>query len=69
MTLLERDCYLLTRVRVTFLHVVFTLYTSDLQYNSESCHVQKFADDTAIVGFVRNGQEDENRKLIQDFVE
>ncbi|XP_059801863.1 uncharacterized protein LOC132378747 [Hypanus sabinus] len=50
--------------------VLFTLYTSDFQYNSESCHVQKFkfADDTAIVGCVRNGQEEEYRKLIQDFV-
>ena len=25
---------------------LFTLYRSDFQYNSESCHVQKFADDT-----------------------
>ena len=49
--------------------VLFTLYTSDFQYNSESCHVQKFADDTPIVGCVRNGQEEEYRKLIQDFVE
>ncbi|XP_059827006.1 uncharacterized protein LOC132394660 [Hypanus sabinus] len=47
--------------------VLFTLYTSDFQYNSESCHVPKFADDTAIVGCVRNGQEEEHRKLIQDF--
>lgn len=39
--------------------VLFTLYTSDFQYNSEFCHVQKFVDDTAIVGCIRSGQEDE----------
>ncbi|XP_051776198.1 uncharacterized protein LOC127526095 [Erpetoichthys calabaricus] len=36
--------------------VLFSLYTSDFQYNSESCHMQKFADDTAIVGYIRSGQ-------------
>ncbi|KAL0162272.1 hypothetical protein M9458_041668, partial [Cirrhinus mrigala] len=46
--------------------VLFTLYTSDFQYSSESCHIQKFADDTAIVGCIRNGQEEEYRKLIWD---
>ncbi|KAI4902473.1 hypothetical protein NFI96_003095 [Prochilodus magdalenae] len=31
------------------------LYTSDFKYNSEFvCHMQKFSDDTAIVGCVRN---------------
>ena len=48
--------------------VLFTLYTSDFQYDTELCHVQKFADDTAIVGCIRSGQEDEYRQLIQDFV-
>ncbi|XP_051807248.1 uncharacterized protein LOC127534909 [Acanthochromis polyacanthus] len=48
--------------------VLFTLYTSDFQSNTELCHVQKFADDTAIVGCIRSGQEEEYRKLIQDFV-
>ncbi|KAI3371974.1 hypothetical protein L3Q82_006844 [Scortum barcoo] len=43
--------------------VLFTFYTSGFQYNSELCHVQKFADDTAIVGCIRSGQEDEYRKL------
>ncbi|KAK3528684.1 hypothetical protein QTP70_009066 [Hemibagrus guttatus] len=45
--------------------VLFTLYTSDFQYNSESCHVQRFTDDTAIICCIRSGQE--YRKLIQDF--
>uniref|UniRef100_A0A8C4RSH4 Reverse transcriptase domain-containing protein n=1 Tax=Erpetoichthys calabaricus TaxID=27687 RepID=A0A8C4RSH4_ERPCA len=48
--------------------VLFSLYTSDFQYNSESCHVQKFADDTAIMGCIRSGQEEEYRNLIKDFV-
>ncbi|KAI3368311.1 hypothetical protein L3Q82_007831 [Scortum barcoo] len=53
-----------------------TDYLTDLSmlgwgtYKSELCHVQKFAatDDTAIVGCIRSGQEDEYRELIQDFV-
>lgn len=48
--------------------VLFTLYTSDFQYNSESFHMLKFADDTSIVGCIRNGQEEECRKLIEDFI-
>ncbi|KAG2470177.1 RTBS polymerase, partial [Polypterus senegalus] len=48
--------------------VLFNLYTSDFQYDSESCHVQKFTDDTAIVGCIRSEQEEEYRKLIKDFV-
>ncbi|KAI4899536.1 hypothetical protein NFI96_002056 [Prochilodus magdalenae] len=48
--------------------VLFTLYTSDFKYNSELCHMQKFSDDTAIVGCVRNGQEREYRSLLfEDF--
>ncbi|KAM6983431.1 uncharacterized protein LKV04_011372 [Tautogolabrus adspersus] len=27
---------------------LFTLYTSDFQYNSRSCHLQKFSDDSAV---------------------
>ncbi|KAI4896803.1 hypothetical protein NFI96_008132 [Prochilodus magdalenae] len=49
--------------------VLFTLYTSDFKYNSELCHMQKFSDDTAIVGCVRKGQEREYRSLVEDFVE
>ncbi|KAK3557940.1 hypothetical protein QTP86_003864 [Hemibagrus guttatus] len=48
--------------------VLFTLYTSVFQYNSESCHVQKFMDNTAIVRCIRRGQEEEYKKLIQDFI-
>ena len=31
---------------------LFTLYTSDFQFLAETCHLQKFADDSAIVGCV-----------------
>lgn len=47
--------------------VLFTLYTSDFQYNSELCHMQKFLDDSAIVGCIRNEQEGEYRSLVEDF--
>ncbi|KAI3365706.1 hypothetical protein L3Q82_010151, partial [Scortum barcoo] len=35
---------------------LFTLYTTDFQYNSESCHLQKFSDDSAVVGCIREGR-------------
>ena len=47
---------------------LLTLYTSDFKYNSETCHMQKFSDDTAIVACVRGGQEEEYRNLVKDFV-
>uniref|UniRef100_A0A3B1JI52 Reverse transcriptase domain-containing protein n=1 Tax=Astyanax mexicanus TaxID=7994 RepID=A0A3B1JI52_ASTMX len=47
---------------------LFTLYTSDFQYNSETCHMQKFSDDTAIVACIRGGKEEEYRHLVEDFV-
>ncbi|XP_051788716.1 uncharacterized protein LOC127529381 [Erpetoichthys calabaricus] len=48
--------------------VLFSQHTSDLQCNSESCHVQKFSDNTAIVGCISSGQEEQYRNLIKDFV-
>ncbi|TWW53378.1 putative RNA-directed DNA polymerase from transposon BS [Takifugu flavidus] len=48
--------------------ILFTLYTSDFCYNSEMCHIQKFADDTAIVGCIRDDEEEEYRCLVRDFV-
>ena len=42
---------------------LFTLYTADFKYNSESCHIQKYLDDTAIVACIRNGCESEYRDL------
>ncbi|KAK3565650.1 hypothetical protein QTP86_013463 [Hemibagrus guttatus] len=47
----------------------FTLYTSDFQYKSESCHLQKFSGHTAVVGCIRDGQESEYRGLLDNFVD
>uniref|UniRef100_A0A1A8RXB6 Reverse transcriptase domain-containing protein n=1 Tax=Nothobranchius rachovii TaxID=451742 RepID=A0A1A8RXB6_9TELE len=47
---------------------LFTLYTSDFQYKSETCHLQKYSDDSAVVGCIRDGQEAEYRELVERFV-
>ncbi|TWW77038.1 hypothetical protein D4764_12G0004280 [Takifugu flavidus] len=47
---------------------LFTLYSSDFSHNSDSCHLQKFSDDTAIVGRVSKGNELEYREVITNFV-
>jgi len=47
---------------------LFTLYTTDFQYNSGSCHLQKFSDDSAVVGCINDGRE-EYRAVADDFVE
>lgn len=47
---------------------LFTLYTTDFSYRSESRHLQKFSDDSAIVGCVSGGEELEYRTVIKDFV-
>lgn len=47
---------------------LFTLYTSDFLYNSTTCHMQKFSDDTAIVACVWDGEEGEYGGLVKDFV-
>ena len=48
---------------------LFTLYTSNFRYNTDTCHLQKFSDDTAIVGCVSEGDEQEYRGAITDFVD
>ena len=48
---------------------LFTLYTSDFRYITDSCHLQKFSDDTAIVGCFTKGNELEYRGVITSFVE
>ena len=47
---------------------LFTIYTTDFDYQSESCHLQKFSDDSAIVGCIKDGDEEEYRALVGDFV-
>lgn len=46
----------------------FSPYISDFKYNSESCHLQKFWDNTAIEVCIRNGQEGEYKSLVKEFV-
>ncbi|KAI3373139.1 hypothetical protein L3Q82_006469 [Scortum barcoo] len=38
---------------------LFTLYTSDFRFSSQSCHLQKFSDDSA-----SRGQEKEYRSVV-----
>ena len=39
------------------------------QYHSESCHLQRFSDDSAVVGCISSGQESEYRQLVDNFVD
>ena len=48
---------------------LFTLYTSDFRFWSQSCHLQKFSDDSAIVGCIGKDQEAEYRSVVDRFVE
>ena len=47
---------------------LFTLYTTDFSYQTESCHLQKFSDDSAIVGYIRKDEEAEYRDVVENFV-
>ena len=47
---------------------LFTLYTSDFQANSNKCHLQKFSDDSSIVGYIRGDNDKEYRALVENFV-
>ena len=49
-------------------HFLLSLYNSDFRYNSDHCHIQKFSDDTAIIGCVSDGNDKEDREVICDFV-
>ena len=48
---------------------LFTLYTSDFSFCNDACHLQKFSDDSAVVGLITNGNEKEYRDRVDDFVE
>lgn len=37
---------------------LFTLYISDFQRNSESCHLQMYSDDSAVPGCISDGREE-----------
>ena len=47
---------------------LFTLYTSVLKHNIVKCHLKKFSIYTAVVGCVSQGNEQEYREVINDFV-
>ena len=47
--------------------VLFILYTNDLQWNTPNVMIQKYADDTIILGLVHDNNDDEYRLCI-DFV-
>lgn len=63
----EQLAYNIVAPKITVLYPS-TTRTSDCQYITESCLVQKFLDDTPIVGCVETGLEDEYRNLADRFV-
>ncbi|KAI3351121.1 hypothetical protein L3Q82_005685 [Scortum barcoo] len=48
---------------------LFTLYTADFVHKTTSCHLQKFSDDSAVVGLITDGDDRGYRGLVQDFVD
>ncbi|KAM3875368.1 alpha-2-macroglobulin [Diretmus argenteus] len=48
---------------------LFTVYTADFTHNTPTCHLQKFSDDSAIVGLITDEDDREYRGLTQDFVD
>ncbi|KAI4881788.1 hypothetical protein NFI96_011483 [Prochilodus magdalenae] len=42
--------------------------SADSQYRSDLCHLQKFSDDSMVVGCLRDGQDGEYRDLVNNFV-
>ena len=46
---------------------LFTLSTTDLSYQTESCHLQKFSDDSAVVGCISK-EKAEYRAVVDNFV-
>lgn len=48
---------------------LFTLYTSDFQFNSESAQLQRLPDNSAVVGYITGGQGEHYTTLVRDFVE
>lgn len=44
------------------------IFTVDFAHNTPTCQLQRFSDDSAIAGLIRDGDETEYRELMQDFV-
>ena len=47
---------------------LFNLHTTDFSYQTESCHLQKFSDDSALVGCTSKGDEAQYRAVVDNFV-
>ncbi|XP_051910268.1 uncharacterized protein LOC127593083 [Hippocampus zosterae] len=48
---------------------LFILYTLDFRHATPNCHLQKFSDDSAIVGLITEGEHREYKGLMKDFVD
>ncbi|KAI5100952.1 hypothetical protein C0J45_9938 [Silurus meridionalis] len=48
---------------------LFTIYTADFMFSSATCQLQKFSDDSAIVGLITNDDDRDYRGLIKNFVD
>ena len=48
---------------------LFTVYTSDIRSEDNSCTLVKFADDTALIGLIRSDNTSEYNNIIQTFVQ
>ena len=48
---------------------LFTLYTSDFRYNSKTCHLQKFSDDTVVVSQIFGEDTTEHDMVVNGFVQ
>ena len=46
----------------------FVLYTADCRHSEVLCHMQKFSDDTALIGLLKNGDDRAYKKEIASFV-
>ena len=48
---------------------LFTLYTSDCRFNEPSCYLQKFSDDSAVIGCIYDKDEELYRNNVNTFVD
>jgi hypothetical protein len=48
--------------------ILFILYTNDLRWQTDGVFLQKYADDTVVVGLLKNNQEDEYRQCISALI-
>lgn len=47
---------------------LFILYTSDFRYDTETCHLLKFSDDSAVVGCIRGKNLSEYQRVVDSIV-